>query len=240
MLTHISITGADDNTSISELVEISKALPYAEWGILYYPEREGAKRNPTKDWRNQFLSSIPKEKTAIHLCGEDVFNEILADNFDTSELKLELSRFGRLQLNINARKLKNLFTDEQIAQIYKKLLACKFHIIAQYNHISEKAITDFINTNTVDYNYFDILLDSSLGKGVSPDTWSVPNGLSKDATLGFAGGLNPENIFSSYTQIEQITENKYWLDLESGARTDNEFDLDKVVNILSQFKDKIQ
>jgi hypothetical protein len=238
MLTHISITGADDNTSIEELAKISKEFSYAEWGILYYPERGGAKRNPTKDWRNQFLSAIPKEKTAIHLCGEDVFNEILADSFDNSELKSELNNYGRLQLNINARKLKNLFTDEEIAKIYKKLLASNFHIIAQYNHISEKAINDFIKNNVVDYDYFDILLDSSLGKGVSPEQWTVPEGLSPEATLGLAGGLNPENIFSSYIQINQITENKYWLDLESGARTDNEFDLDKVKNILSQFKTK--
>lgn len=240
MLTHISITGADDNTSITDLVKISKSFPYAEWGILYYPEREGAKRNPTKDWRNQFITSIPKEKTAIHLCGEDVFKQILADDFDSSQLKSELAHFGRIQLNINSRKLKKFFTDEEIAQIYKKLLACKFHIIAQYNYISEKAITNFINTNTVDYSRFDILLDSSLGKGISPDTWTVPNGLSKNATLGFAGGLNPENIFNSFTKIEQITENSYWLDLESGARTDNEFDLNKVKNILSQFKDNFQ
>jgi phosphoribosylanthranilate isomerase len=236
MLTHISITGADNNTSIDKLVELSQKYPYAEWGILYFPEKEGAKRNPTKDWRNDFLSSMPKDKTAIHLCGEDVFNEILSDNFDNSELKEELSRFGRIQLNINARKLKNLFTDDQITQIYKKLLACNFRIIAQYNPVSEKAINSFINTNEVNYNYFDILLDSSLGKGVVPENWSVPELFKSGVTLGFAGGLNPENIHDNYLKINKITNSKYWLDLESGARTDNEFDLEKAENILSQFK----
>ena len=239
MLNHISITGADDNTSITQLVELNKNFPYAEWGILYFPEKEGAKRNPTKEWRKEFLANIPKDKTAIHLCGEDVFNEILSDNFDTSELKAELSKFGRIQLNINARKLKNLFTDEQIAAIYHKLLTSGFHIIAQYNHISENAIRKFIETNNVNYDYFDILLDSSLGKGVSPDTWTVPQGLSHKVTLGFAGGLNPENISNNYQKIDPITKNNYWLDLESGARTENEFDLEKVKNILNQFKNKI-
>lgn len=240
MLTHISITGADNNTSIEQLVEIDKIFPYAEWGILYYPEREGANRNPTKDWREQFLSNIPKEKTAIHLCGEDVFNEILSDTFDSIPLKEELARFGRIQLNINARKLKNLFTDDEIATIYQKLLASKFHIIAQHNHISENAIQKFITANNVDYEKFDILLDSSLGKGVSPDTWKVPKGLSDKAHLGFAGGLNPNNILVNYCKIKEVTKNKYWLDLESGARTDNEFDFVKVVNILFQFKDIIK
>jgi phosphoribosylanthranilate isomerase len=239
MLTHISITGADNNTSVGELVDISQDFPYVEWGLLYFPEKEGAKRNPTKDWRHQFLENIPKEKTAIHLCGDEVFRQILSQEFDSSELKNELARFGRIQLNINARKLKNLFTDDEINQIYEKLLACNFHIIAQYNHISENAINRFINTHNVDYKYFDILLDSSLGKGVSPDTWSVPKGLSKEANLGFAGGLNPENIFDNYTKINSITKNKYWLDLESGARTDNEFDLKKARDILSQFKGSI-
>jgi hypothetical protein len=238
MLTHISITGADNNTSVKELVDISQDFPYAEWGVLYFPEKEGAKRNPTKDWREQFLANIPKEKTAIHLCGDEVFREILSKEFNSSDLKLELARFGRIQLNINARKLKDLFTDDEIVNIYEKLLACNFHIIAQYNSISENAINKFISNNKVDYKYFDILLDSSLGKGVSPDNWSVPNGLSKEAHLGFAGGLNPENIFANYSKINSITTNKYWLDLESGARTDNEFDLNKVVNILIQFKEK--
>ncbi len=239
MLTHISITGADDNTSITQLVELNKKFPYAEWGILYFPEKEGAKRNPTQTWRKEFLAQIPKDKTAIHLCGEDVFNQILASDFDSSELKIELSKFGRIQLNINARKLKNLFTDEQIATIYEKLLANDLHIIAQYNHISENAIKKFITNNKVDYNYFDILLDSSLGKGVSPETWSVPEGLGNEVTLGFAGGLNPENIYGNYQKINPITKNKYWLDLESGARTDNEFDLVKAESILSQFKHHI-
>lgn len=48
---------------------------------------------------------------------------------------------------------------------------------------------------------------------------------------GFAGGLNPENILERKEEIDILWEKDYWLDMESGVRTDDWFDLDKVEDI---------
>ena len=60
--------------------------------------------------------------------------------------------------------------------------------------------------------------------------FSIPEELEQfnQLKIGFAGGLNPNNISNSLNAINTLKCNNFWLDLESGARTDNEFDLNKV------------
>ena len=52
-----------------------------------------------------------------------------------------------------------------------------------------------------------------------------------DKYQGFAGGLNPENILDRKADIDMLVDYDYWLDMESGVRTDNWFDLNKVEDI---------
>lgn len=81
------------------------------------------------------------------------------------------------------------------------------------------------------YPNLTILHDASGGRGIAgefsvpPLNWSLP---------GFAGGLNPENLASKLDAIYAMDGNfkDFWVDMESGVRTDDQLDLDKVQRVL--------
>jgi len=75
-----------------------------------------------------------------------------------------------------------------------------------------------------------VLFDESQGQGVKPSAW--PKNMN-DRHCGYAGGISPDNVaqvINSISKIVTINE-KYWLDMESGVRTDNQFDLVKVLAV---------
>lgn len=220
----LSITGADNLVSIDALQLMTQQFPQLELAILYFPEKENQFRNPGLDWRNEFFSKIPKENTAIHLCGQQVFETILSDEFKQSQLLSELKKTQRVQININARK--DIFSHTDIQNIYSTLLQYDLNLILQYHERSKDWILPFIANKELQNIH--ILLDASLGKGVAPEKFEIPKELqSLNYPIGFAGGLNPDNISNIYNQVKPFNLPKYWLDLESGCRTDNIFDLIK-------------
>lgn len=221
MTIKLSITGADDLVSIPMLCALAFQYPQTEFGLLYLPEKEGAPRNPLKQWRMDFLKNMPKENTAIHLCGKIAFDEILSNDFVLSDYYFELKRYSRIQLNINSRA--DLFTTEQIHAVYDKLLQNNFNIILQYNPKSAQWIEPYLSGQNYS-KQVSILLDASLGKGVAVDNFDVPRHLAEQGYfIGFAGGINPENISKIHELVKSYNIENYWLDLESGVRVDNQF-----------------
>ena len=76
-----------------------------------------------------------------------------------------------------------------------------------------------------------VLFDGSAGEGIAPGEWPKP--LAGHA-CGYAGGLNPDNMQKNLDAISRATPDTYstWVDQETGARTDNKFDLTKVERVL--------
>lgn len=217
----LSITGADDPVSIPMLCALAYQYPQTEFALLYLPEKEGAPRNPTKPWRMNFLKNMPKPNTAIHLCGKQAFDDVLASEFVMSDYFYELKRYSRIQLNINSRA--DIFNHEQIHAVYDKLVQNNFNIILQYNPKSSLWIEEYLS-KAPNPEQISILLDASLGKGVAVDEFDVPQHLvDLGYFIGFAGGINPENIAKIHKTVLSYNVKNYWLDLESGARVDNQF-----------------
>jgi hypothetical protein len=64
--------------------------------------------------------------------------------------------------------------------------------------------------------------------------WPLPL---REMRIGYAGGINENNIVEFATKISENREpHSSWLDLESGARTGDKFDVDKVHRILELTK----
>lgn len=77
-----------------------------------------------------------------------------------------------------------------------------------------------------------VLLDESRGKGVAPASWSVPAQYGElPMYVGFAGGIGPDNTQSVLNQVRSLMR-PYWIDMETGVRTDNAFDAKKVEAVL--------
>ena len=61
--------------------------------------------------------------------------------------------------------------------------------------------------------------------------------LKVDFKVGYAGGLNPDNIEETLEKLfndENVGD--FWVDMETGCRTDEKFDLGKVVKVLKRIE----
>jgi phosphoribosylanthranilate isomerase len=79
------------------------------------------------------------------------------------------------------------------------------------------------------------LFDSSGGRGELPDSWptiDLPN-------MGAAGGLNPENIRANLDLMRErgYIRDGFWIDVESGVRTDDRWDWDKARAFIENTED---
>ena len=217
-ITNVTFTGADNNTDIKALVELQKEFPFVEWGILI-ATKSGKKRYPTEE----FILEL-KDKNlnlALHLCGKHS-RDILSDGV----IDIKYDFFNRYQVNFNF-----LHTPHDLNN-YKKLTEAfpnkKF--ILQYNASNDayikKIISDFDTSNT------NILYDASGGRGTEIKTIKAPY---EGIYTGYSGGLNPDNINQICDEIyNHKNDCKVWIDMESGVRTDDEFDLDKVYKVLKE------
>ena len=232
----VSITGADDKVVPAVLADISAQYPFVEWAVLYFPEKEGRPRNPSALWRDNFLA-LGLPYTAAHLCGTQVFRELLDP--ETAHLRIaDLSRYRRVQLNINASR--GEFSDKEILEIYRLLHGAGLRLILQRHTASEQVIEQFVCEisrleGPQGLKLIDILFDTSKGTGQRPDAWPAPYPFIP--FCGYAGGLGPEVLETELPRIKAAAacagnNQPYWIDMESGIRTDNAFDLEKVVRVL--------
>lgn len=73
------------------------------------------------------------------------------------------------------------------------------------------------------------LHDASAGHGIATERWLPPIG----EYCGYAGGLRPETLQESLELLATATEDTpIWIDMQSGVRTDERLDLDKVRQVL--------
>jgi hypothetical protein len=228
-----SFTGVDDQTDLKELCRIyamaSQLGIATEYGLLVYPEKEGRGRNASFKVQQEVAARLP---AAAHLCGEQVFRELLSPIARRTRMK-QLRCFERVQVNINARNQD--FTDDEIYTVYSTLLDFDLTVIIQYHENSAKRIEAcFSKLSRSDTNTLHILNDNSRGMGICPAQWatSLPNTIQ-----GFAGGLSPDNLAIELPKIQKAALKHsqswdYWIDMESGIRENNVFCTDKVAAVI--------
>ena len=227
----VTITGADDNTNVYELIGISKVYPFVEWGILFSPKRENTSRYPSIEWvnkLNEVYKKAGKENLMLcsHLCGDYSLETITKGNANSyvNRLKESTFIFDRCQLNFNSQK--NPVDYEKFLGLMNKRTR---QTIIQYNKanydLCQTLIKNYGNAHNINFLY-----DGSGGRGVLPKEWMgvVPNHFT-----GYAGGLNPDNLEDALINIEKsVGDNEIWIDTETGVRTDDKLDLDKVVRFI--------
>lgn len=225
-LRRVSLTGADNAVSIEELCLLTQQYRRVEWALLYVPHAEGRPRNPTRTWRETFFNAKLPGYSAVHLCGRRAFEELLA-----GELPEELLKTNRLQLNINARQRD--FTDDEVRAVFDKALHLGPDVILQYHADSAPLIEEAVANCPAELrSRLHVLMDASRGTGVEPVSWGAPSSLAQ-VFCGYAGGLGPDNVVRVATQLNALNL-PYWLDMESGIRTDNQFDLTKARAVLAR------
>lgn len=221
---HISLIGIDKNTDLDKLQELQKKYPLAEFGVILsknWAENGNRYFNPAELYklRDRGLN------LSAHLCGS-VARSAIRNNFGPA-MELcgkDFSLFKRAQLNIAK-------SDKNPSQLILDLpVSLEEVIIQQESAFKCDLFLSLFNTDLYKGDV-SVLIDGSGGLGI--ETEMVP--LNINVKVGYAGGLNPENILQKTKFLMESSEvNDFWVDMESGIRTDNWFDLEKAESVLRQ------
>ena len=218
-LKHITFTGVDSRTDISELLRIRDKYPLVEFGVLLsekWAENGNRYFNPDDFYKLTKLGL----RLSGHLCGslargtvKDGFNKL--EEFCGGYLEI----FQRVQLNIAPyRNIVDKISFDYVPQTLDEIIIqqrkpndCELFMKSELPH------------------YCSMLLDASGGRGIDTEVLTMKS----DYKIGYAGGFNPENTAKKLEYLlndENVGD--FWIDMESGVRTDDWFDTKKVEQVL--------
>lgn len=218
-LEYCSMTGADDEIDPADLAALSREFPFVEWAILLMPSRAGTPRFPKPEWIGKFSRACAGLNTAMHLC-DDGFLGFVAGRKDILDL---MSGFQRIQLNLKFGDVEGKYDPAELVARVKALPQWQF--ILQYTKEKQGLLPLFD-----DVPNHAVLFDASAGQGISPDRWDAPL---PGHFCGYAGGMNPDNVAQNLEMIFKAASGQTtWIDMETGIRTDDHFDLKKVRRVL--------
>ena len=214
-LTRVTITGADDGVDPRALAELGEKYPFVEWALLLSKKHFGEARYPSTRWLLEAPKVLGFERLSYHLCGEFA-RRVMGG--DPSMVPREVKR---LQLNgFSGYRLPCLVAAEMCQELEFIL---QINSVEALTHASELRGQ---RTNIV------ALWDPSGGLGISlQETW-YPKTVPPHIPLGYAGGITEHNIEDTIAALCSGSGAATWIDLESGARTDDKFDIAKVERIL--------
>lgn len=221
-LRRVTITGADDNTYVDDLVKIKKQFPFVEFGILLSSSKQGEPRYPSKRWiRSLYRHRF--DNLSAHICGAWV-DDICNGDWDSIIYDMDynlLDIFKRFQINTITKKRNTNIQNAELIQ--------NKQLIFQLGNGNDDILTDAISKGINAVGLFDM----SHGRGVSPDEWPT-----SDEYIGYAGGLGPDNIVEQLEIIKTKVNTEVWIDAETKLRLeiDNVLDITKVVEFLELSK----
>ena len=223
-LKHITFTGLDEKTNVEELKQIQKEYPIVEFGVLMSAHwKTNGNRYPDPEIITRFTDQ--GLNLSAHLCGS-IAKAAFAGDFSKVIEKYPIFThpdFKRTQLNV--APYENIFeTAIELPDPIEK------EIIIQQRSPSIKDSHAFIRFELKNPGSdVTMLVDPSGGRGVD-------EGLDIIATeykTGYAGGININNVEDKLRFLmEMETVGDFWIDMESGVRTDDWFDINKVKLVL--------
>ena len=225
-LKHITFTGLDEKTNVEELKQIQKEYPIVEFGVLMSAHwKTNGNRYPDPEIITRFTDQ--GLNLSAHLCGS-IAKAAFAGDFSKVIEKYPIFThpdFKRTQLNV--APYENIFeTAIELPDPIEK------EIIIQQRSPSIKDSHAFIRFELKNPGSdVTMLVDPSGGRGVD-------EGLDIIATeykTGYAGGININNVEDKLRFLmEMETVGDFWIDMESGVRTDDWFDINKVKLVLEK------
>lgn len=198
---YITFTGVDRADLLPGMLALAARYPI-EWGVLLDAAQEGAPLFPIAAVRRVFQGAALR--LSAHICGGAA--RVIVEGGDPG---LELAGFSRVQIN-HARAGSSDSEIRNSAQFgarhgVRAALQCQGAFPADQR---------------VDWLY-----DVSFGTGVRPTSW--PAAAAGLPFCGYSGGLGPDTVRDTLRKFPLTAGAAYWIDMESGVRTDGRFDLAK-------------
>jgi phosphoribosylanthranilate isomerase len=237
-LSLVSFVGVDEKTDFAELERISNThtgLEFVEWSVLFSDSKSAGNyaRYPSYKFCKEFLEKSAKTTyvhSSLHLCGS-VIERYLEKEKDVIEL-CENAR--RIQLNLNIKDYPDhVKLTERLWSVLKQY---GHSIILQQNKTKAKFMEIFLKENSFPIS---ILHDGSGGFGREITEVVAPDEIH---FTGYAGGIKPENVIKIVDLVESSNTNskQYYIDMESGVRTDNVFSLEKCQQVINKLKGMVK
>lgn len=235
----VSFVGVDEKTDFSELELLSNSyggLGFVEWSVLYSDSKSAGNymRYPSYQFCKDFLERSAKTNyvhSSLHLCGS-VIERYLKQEKDVMEL---CEKAQRIQLNTNIRDFPSY--EKLTNDLISVMTTHNHHIVLQENKTKRNFNLTFLKTIPKSiWSQVSLLHDGSGGFGREITQIDSPNPM---FFTGYAGGIKPENVVKIVNLIENNNPNneKYYIDMESGVRTDNIFSLEKCSQVLQNLKE---
>lgn len=229
-LKNITFSGIDETVDISWLVAQTMVQKNnhnldIEFGILLSPNHSREKY-PSPQYLEKLYNSSYILNLSGHLCGQ-----FARDFADGKEIPINFSPYKRIQLN-----LASFIDDVKAELLLKSLITIKKlnkKCIIQVGNPHTKSMY-LLNNLLKEKAEFQVLFDASGGNGIEPETW--PRKF-EAVECGYAGGLNPQNLFKNLIKIKEATDNQpFWIDMESGIRTNYRIDKESILEVLRIIK----
>ena len=234
MLTNVTLTGADDTIDPQAIINLSRKLPFAEFGILV-GSHDGVARFPSGAWfdRLQILAceARPHEiPLSLHVCGGQLRSVIKDGVFPIGGALIR--NFRRMQFNFHGEVVAN--RDTVIRNIAAASAMTTIpEIIVQLDGVNDWILDGLLLRGIKASG----LYDRSHGAGVKPDVWPKPNPAWK---VGYAGGLSHGNIVKELKAILALTgKQPFWVDMESSLYAFGKFQAWHCECVLGNCKDFI-
>lgn len=223
----ITFTGIDDRTDIKALQTIQRQFPIVEFGVLM---SEDWKENGNRFMNPEKIKELEGKKLRLsaHLCGHLAIDTVKGHALGPSWMSVRQfgNIFERCQLNISKAK-PDLDIDLSDWPEYIELI-----VQTKSTKHKDLKVYDSILADSVEYIEPTVLIDPSGGKGLQGKTDILPS----VHKVGYAGGINAGNIREKIMELESdYRVGDYWLDMESGVRSDDWFDVDKVTEVLNEY-----
>ena len=222
----VTVSGADDRSSISEMHRMSETYHFVEWGLLVSRYSVGRNRFPTMDWIVDFLEDINSTRSAsLHICGRWLLDIGRGD--PTTLPSWLMGHAQRIQFNF-AHQLHKIHPSSFFA-LLREYGVDGNSLIFQLDGSNFEILDQALNEGMTASPFY----DRSRGNGVLPDSWPKPR---PNEFSGYAGGLTVKNLEDQLRKIEDVVgDQEIWIDVESGVRNEHDqWD----ANLVSEFLEK--
>ena len=219
----LTFTGVDEHTDLDALAALWRQYPLVEIAVLAGTHTTNGPASARTDPNPRFPSrttisafmGLAKglgRQSAIHLCG-CYSREVNGGSFQNARVLTQ--GFSRVQVNAREKDYEMMSIQE-----FADKLGDDYEIIIQ---------TRETPTRVFEHPKISRLFDKSGGRGIANFLeWSPPP--DESGHMGYAGGINPDNVEQALERATAMA-TRTWLDMESGVRTDNRFDLAKVKRV---------
>ena len=205
----ITLTGADERTPLDLLQGLVKQG--AEIGLLYTFSPDNRRRYPRLGWIMEVAQTLGR-RAAIHVCGARARVALIG-----GKLRYLSDFAGRFQIN-------GTLAPQDLWAASQELIG--HEIITQHTPANATLAGLVIPDHC-------LLVDASGGRGLVPLRWEKPDTFK---LVGYAGGLSTGNLAIELPRIAVAAGGpNWWIDAETGLRSDDWFDAGKAEAVLAAF-----